>query len=192
MRCDVVLALLANHIQVLNERKCSVDLSPEEVHNFEVGSSAGNPESVESCICHGIAVPKRLRIEAGISGQLMLCTLVQDFWAHHAAAPLCGRNAIIASVCPQLHGMFAIKLAVLLMLIGGLTRVSETGMHIRGDIHMLLVGDPGTGKPQQTVAVELCCNLAPAHGHVSLLLYGSSHAMLDHGCDLHLQASRSS
>jgi DNA helicase MCM9 len=42
--------------------------------------------------------------------------------------------------------MFAVKLALLLMLIGGLTRVSDTGMHIRGDLHMLLVGDPGTGQ----------------------------------------------
>jgi DNA helicase MCM9 len=76
-----------------------------------------------------------------------MCTwLLQGFWQHHASAPLVGRNAIIASICPQLHGMFAIKLALLLMLIGGLTRVSDTGMHIRGDIHMLLVGDPGTGQ----------------------------------------------
>ena len=76
-----------------------------------------------------------------------MCTCrVQGFWQHHASAPLVGRNAIVASICPQLHGMFAIKLALLLMLIGGLTRVSDTGMHIRGDIHMLLVGDPGTGQ----------------------------------------------
>jgi DNA helicase MCM9 len=75
--------------------------------------------------------------------------LVQDYWMHHEVAPLVGRNAIVASVCPQLHGMFAVKLALLLMLIGGLTRVSETGMHIRSDIHMLLVGDPGTGAAAQ-------------------------------------------
>lgn len=63
-----------------------------------------------------------------------------------------GRNAIVASICPQLHGMFAIKLALLLMLVGGLTRVSDAGMHIRGDIHMLLVGDPGTGS-----LCSICC-----------------------------------
>ncbi len=80
--------------------------------------------------------------QASIASQ---CNPPQGFWAHHAEAPLVGRNAIVASVCPQLHGMFQIKLALLLMLIGGLTRVAETGMHIRGDIHMLLVGDPGTG-----------------------------------------------
>jgi MCM P-loop domain len=78
---------------------------------------------------------------------------LQGFWEHHASAPLMGRNAIVASICPQLHGMFAVKLALLLMLIGGLTRVSDTGMHIRGDIHMLLVGDPGTG---QCAVVAVC------------------------------------
>lgn len=45
----------------------------------------------------------------------------------------------------QLHGMFAAKLAVALMLAGGVTCISPDGMHIRGDIHVLMVGDPGTG-----------------------------------------------
>lgn len=42
LRCEVVLALLANHIQVLNERKCTVDLTPEEIHNFEVSCGLTN------------------------------------------------------------------------------------------------------------------------------------------------------
>ena len=49
------------------------------------------------------------------------------------------------SMCPQIRGLAAVKLATLLMLIGGLERKDEGGMHIRGEIHMLLVGDPGTG-----------------------------------------------
>ena len=36
MRCEVAIALLANHVQVLNERKCTVNVSPEEAQNFEV------------------------------------------------------------------------------------------------------------------------------------------------------------
>lgn len=48
-------------------------------------------------------------------------------------------------MCPQIRGLAAVKLATLLMLIGGLERKDEGGMHIRGEIHMLLVGDPGTG-----------------------------------------------
>jgi DNA replicative helicase MCM subunit Mcm2 (Cdc46/Mcm family) len=48
-------------------------------------------------------------------------------------------------MCPQLRGLAAVKLATLLMLIGGLERAGEGGARIRGEIHMLLVGDPGTG-----------------------------------------------
>lgn len=36
MRCEVAIVLLANHVQVLNERKCTVHVSPEEAQNFEV------------------------------------------------------------------------------------------------------------------------------------------------------------
>lgn len=56
------------------------------------------------------------------------------------------RPQIVASVCPELHGLFNVKLATLLMLIGGVARCDDGGTHIRGELHMLLVGDPGTGE----------------------------------------------
>jgi len=31
------------------------------------------------------------------------------------------------------------------MVVGGVPRCDESGTHIRGEIHMLLIGDPGTG-----------------------------------------------
>lgn len=51
----------------------------------------------------------------------------------------------MAGICPQVYGMFLVKLAACLMLIGGLPREDENGTKIRGEVHMLLVGDPGTG-----------------------------------------------
>jgi DNA helicase MCM9 len=37
-----------------------------------------------------------------------------------------------------------VKLATLLVLIGGVARQAPGGMRIRGEPHMLLIGDPGT------------------------------------------------
>lgn len=37
------------------------------------------------------------------------------------------------------------KLATFIMLIGGVPRVDDSGTSIRGQVHMLIVGDPGTG-----------------------------------------------
>lgn len=45
--------------------------------------------------------------------------------------------------------MFLVKLAVGLTIIGGVARVDPThGTRIRGESHMLMVGEPGTGKSQ--------------------------------------------
>jgi DNA helicase MCM9 len=45
----------------------------------------------------------------------------QAFWQTHDASnsSLVGRNKLVASVCPQLHGLFGAKLAALLCLLGG-------------------------------------------------------------------------
>jgi DNA helicase MCM9 len=72
----------------------------------------------------------------------------RDFWAAHADCPLKGRNKILASICPQMYGLFSVKLAVALQCVGGVPLTDDGGSHIRGDIHVLLVGDPGTGKSQ--------------------------------------------
>ncbi|OQR82520.1 DNA replication licensing factor MCM9 [Achlya hypogyna] len=72
----------------------------------------------------------------------------EAFWQMHAADPLAGRNCILASICPKVYGMFIVKLAVALTVIGGCAHVDATGMKTRGDSHMLLIGDPGTGKSQ--------------------------------------------
>lgn len=44
--------------------------------------------------------------------------------------------------------MYYVKLALLLVLIGGISKSDKTGVKVRGDCHLLLVGDPGTGKSQ--------------------------------------------
>ena len=70
----------------------------------------------------------------------------EEFWTVHKEARLEGRNKILGCLCPQIHGMLTVKLATLLMLIGGLRRVGSSGSRVRGEIHMLLIGDPGTGE----------------------------------------------
>lgn len=70
------------------------------------------------------------------------------FWDRHAGDPIRGRNDIIASICPKVYGLFVVKLGVILTVIGGCAHVDATGMKTRGEPHMLLIGDPGTGKSQ--------------------------------------------
>lgn len=59
------------------------------------------------------------------------------------------RDTIIESICPQVHGLYAIKLAIALVVTsGGIenTTMTSSGCTIRGQSHLLLVGDPGLAK----------------------------------------------
>ncbi|GAB4853242.1 DNA helicase mcm9 [Ancistrocladus abbreviatus] len=73
---------------------------------------------------------------------------LKQFWEHFKYTPLKGRNAILRGICPQVFGLFTVKLAVALTLIGGVQHVDASGTKLRGESHLLLVGDPGTGKSQ--------------------------------------------
>lgn len=52
------------------------------------------------------------------------------------------------SICPEIYGMEEVKMALLLLMVGGVTKVMNDGMKIRGNINVLLMGDPGVAKSQ--------------------------------------------
>jgi len=55
---------------------------------------------------------------------------------------------LVNSVAPSIFGYDVIKESLLLQLMGGVQKIRTDGMVTRGDIHVLLVGDPGAGKSQ--------------------------------------------
>lgn len=52
------------------------------------------------------------------------------------------------SIAPSVFGYDKVKLALVLQLMGGVKKTRNDGVSTRGDMHILLVGDPGAGKSQ--------------------------------------------
>ncbi len=55
---------------------------------------------------------------------------------------------IIASISPSIYGLDSVKRAIALQLFGGCHKEMDDGTVMRGDMHILLMGDPGVAKSQ--------------------------------------------
>jgi DNA replication licensing factor MCM5 len=64
------------------------------------------------------------------------------------------------SIAPSIFGNQDIKKAILCLLMGGSKKILPDGMKLRGDINVLLLGDPGTAKSQLLKFVEKVAPIA--------------------------------
>jgi replicative DNA helicase Mcm len=65
---------------------------------------------------------------------------------------------LVESIAPSIYGLDHIKEAILLLLVGGRSKVFPDGLRVRGDMNVLLVGDPGTAKSQ---LLQYVASIAP-------------------------------
>lgn len=70
----------------------------------------------------------------------------------------------IGSIAPSIYGYEDIKEAITLQLFGGVQKERIDGSKTRGDIHLFLVGDPGSGKSEILRSVN---ELAPKSRYIS-------------------------
>lgn len=68
------------------------------------------------------------------------------------------------SIAPSVYGFDTIKEALMLQLFSGVKKKRSDGSHTRGNIHILLVGDPGVAK---SVTLKFISRIAPKGRYVS-------------------------
>ncbi len=68
------------------------------------------------------------------------------------------KDYILGSIAPSIFGLEDVKLGIALQLFGGRPVIMPDGTRKRGDIHILMVGDPGVAKSQ---LLEFVANFAP-------------------------------
>src|SRR3989338_3570585 len=69
-----------------------------------------------------------------------------------------------SSIAPSVYGFKEVKEAILLQLFSGVKKKRSDGGNTRGDIHILLVGDPGVAK---SVTLKFISHIAPKGRYVS-------------------------
>ncbi len=71
---------------------------------------------------------------------------------------------LVKSIAPAIYGLEEVKEAIALQLFGGEPKILPDGTRIRGDIHILLIGDPSTAK---SALMKVVANLIPRGRYVS-------------------------
>lgn len=124
-------------------------------NNFDASLNSKNGFPVFSTVIEANQITKKEDMYASIhlteEDEKMIRTMAKDDRI---------AKRIIKSIAPSIYGHEDIKTAIALSLFGGLTKDINRKHRIRGDINVLLLGDPGTAKSQFLKYVEKTANRA--------------------------------
>lgn len=127
---------------------------PRTIHVECYGPLTENVKPGEVAVFSGIFMPRPYygfkKLKAGLLNDIyLLCTHIESTLPVSSALPISANiDALVSSFAPEIFGMRDIKKILLMMLVGSPQLTREDGMKIRGDINVLLVGDPGIAKSQ--------------------------------------------
>jgi len=146
---------------VIQEFPEGIDRQPQEIHVYLYGELVGNVLPGDKIVVNGIL---REAIDKNKSrGQFYIEAnsiefLEDDIREINITSEDVERikelardpniyDKLVQSIAPNIYGLEDVKLAIALQLFGGVPK-ELPGMRIRGDINILLVGDPSTAKSQ--------------------------------------------
>ncbi len=115
------------------------------------GSSERSPLYEPYIEANSIRVSERVLEEVSITreDEEAIRELARDPWV---------KEKIVASIAPSIYGYWDLKEAIALLLFGGVPKILPDGTRIRGDIHVLFIGDPGVAKSQ---LLQAAARIAP-------------------------------
>ncbi len=116
-----------------------------------IGSSERSPLYELYIEANSIRVSERVLEEVSITreDEEVIRELARDPWV---------KERIVASIAPSIYGYWDLKEAIALLLFGGVPKILPDGTRIRGDIHVLFIGDPGVAKSQ---LLQAAARIAP-------------------------------
>jgi DNA replication licensing factor MCM7 len=126
---------------------------PIEYAGFKRVVKGGGDMQVLALAVHKVKQKKELTMsgESGSEAQGRVASDVAFVRSLQAASGVASDSMytlLAKSIAPEIYGMLDVKKALLLQLVGGVTKTQTDGLKMRGDIHLLLVGDPGVAKSQ--------------------------------------------
>ncbi|KAF7684159.1 DNA replication licensing factor MCM7 [Astathelohania contejeani] len=135
---------------------------PRSINIECYGTATDKVRPGDCVIIGGIFLPKPYlgykRVKAGLlTDTFLYASFVDGIQTKniHSVNPVTrDPNVLANAIAPEIYGMEDIKKILLLMLVGSPTITRKDGMRVRGDINVLLLGDPGIAKSQllKTVA----------------------------------------
>ena len=101
----------------------------------------------------------QVQVDTGVSSGTSFDAQEEQTFLEMSRNPELG-NIFARSIAPSIFGNTDIKKAIACLLIGGSKKILPDGMKLRGDINVLLLGDPGTAKSQLLKFVEKVAPIA--------------------------------